>query len=144
MIYTLIVTALLTMIHQSPDSVKVRAIIEQFHHALETGDSSAALALLHPDVIVMEAGGVENVAEYRSHHLADDIEFSRAVPTERGVLHWSINGDMAWTWSTSSTKGSFRGRPIDSVGAEMVTLLRTRNGWRITGIHWSSRRRANG
>ena len=56
-----------------------------FHAALAAGDSAAALALLAPDAVVLESGEVETRAEYAAHHLAADIEFSRAVPSQRVV-----------------------------------------------------------
>src|SRR5688572_25260246 len=40
------------------DSAAVADVIEQFHGALARGDSAGALALLTPDVTILEAGGV--------------------------------------------------------------------------------------
>ena len=124
------------------DSAQVAATVERFHQALAAADSAAALALLTPDVEVLESGGVETRAEYRSHHLAADIEFARAVRSERGPLRVRVRGDVAWATSTSTARGEFRGRAVDSAGAELMVLVRTPEGWRIAAIHWSSRRRS--
>lgn len=124
------------------DSSDVAAVVRDFHAALERGDSTHALQLLHPDVVVIEAGAVETFDQYRSHHLPADIEFARAVKGEQSEVHVQVSGKMAWAWSTSTSKGTFHDRPVDSVGAEMITFLKTDRGWRITGVHWSSRRRA--
>jgi ketosteroid isomerase-like protein len=126
----------------SADSAQVAATVERFHQALAAADSAAALALLTPDVEVLESGGVETRAEYRSHHLAADIEFARAVRSERGPVRVRVRGDVAWATSTSTTQGEFRGRPVNSAGAELMVLVRTPQGWRIAAIHWSSRRRS--
>ena len=126
---------------QTADSAAVVDVINRFHDALAKGDSTAALALLTPDVIVLESGGVETRDEYRSHHLPGDIAFARAVPSERRVARVSVVGDAAWVSSTSTTRGTYRERPIDSFGAELIVLTRTSGGWRIAAIHWSSRRR---
>jgi ketosteroid isomerase-like protein len=125
------------------DSAAVVAAVHAFHAALARGDSAAALALLAPGATILESGGIETVAEYRAHHLSSDIDFARAVPATRGPVRVTVRGDAAWAVSTSETKGEFRGRPVNSVGAELMVLTRTADGWRISAIHWSSRRRTS-
>jgi ketosteroid isomerase-like protein len=125
------------------DSTGVVAVVTAFHAALARGDSVTALKLLAPDVVIMEAGGIELLVEYRSHHLADDIAFARAIPavtTLNGVI---VQGDVAWVSSTSVTEGHFNGRAVNSAGAELVVLSRQSVGapWMIRAVHWSSRRR---
>lgn len=127
---------------QQSDSTAVISVINRFHEALAAGDSTKALSLLGDDVIVLEAGGVETRDEYRAHHLPGDIGFAKAVPSDRKIVNVKVRGDVAWVTSTSSTRGTYRERPIDSVGAELIVLTRTPNGWRISAIHWSSRRRS--
>jgi ketosteroid isomerase-like protein len=123
------------------DSAEVAATVDRFHRALAAADSVGALALLTPDVQILESGGMEDRAEYRSHHLGSDIEFARAVPSRRGATAVRVHGDVAWATSTSTTEGTFRGRAINSTGAELMVLVRTPQGWRISAIHWSSRNR---
>ncbi len=123
------------------DSAAVAAVVERFHGALAAGDSTGALALLAPDAIILEAGGVETRAEYRAHHLGGDIEFARAIRRQRGPMRVRVKGDVAWATSTSVTEGQFRERAINSAGAELMVLTRTPRGWRISAIHWSSRTR---
>jgi len=123
------------------DSAAVAGTVGRYHEALGRGDSTAALALLAPDAVILESGGRESVAEYRAHHLPADIEFARGVPETRSPIRVIVRGDAAWATSTTTTKGTFRGRAVDSVGAELMVLTRTADGWRIAAIHWSSRRR---
>jgi ketosteroid isomerase-like protein len=124
------------------DSASVAAAVVAYHAALESGDSAAALALLAPDAVVLESGGAETRDEYRGHHLPGDIGFARAVRAERTPVRVTVQGDAAWAWSTSTTQGEYRGRPIDSVGAELMVLARGADGrWLIRAIHWSSRAR---
>jgi ketosteroid isomerase-like protein len=123
------------------DSAEVAHTVGRYHEALGRGDSIAALALLAPDAVILESGGRESVAEYRAHHLPADIEFARGVPESRSPIRVVVRGDAAWATSTTTTKGTFRGRAVDSVGAELMVLTRTADGWRIAAIHWSSRRR---
>ena len=133
-----------TLSAQSPsDSLSVRRTVETFHASLAKGDSAAALALLASDVVVLESGDVERLADYRSHHLGADISFARAVPSTRALTSLRVDGNAAWVASTSVTQGQFNGRAINSVGAELMVLTRTDAGapWRIRAIHWSSRRK---
>lgn len=126
---------------RDPEEASVRKVVADFHAALERGDSAAALALLLPGVVILESGGAEDLAEYRSHHLKADIEFARAVPSVRTVRSVTVRGVMATVAGTSTTQGEFRGRAVNSAGAELMVLEKGPDGWRISAIHWSSRRR---
>ena len=123
------------------DSVAVAKVVNDFHAALAKGDSSTALRLLASDAVILESGAVERRSEYRSHHLPADIEFAKAVTAKRGPLQVTVKGTAAWTAGTSETKGEFKGRAIDSTGAESMILTKEAGGWRIRSIHWSSRKR---
>ena len=126
------------------DSAAVAGVIAKYHEALASGDSAAALALLADDAVILESGGVETRAEYRSHHLPGDINFAKAIKSQRGPVLVRLHGDVAWASSTSATQGEMNGRTINSVGAELMVLVRTTQGWKISAIHWSSRQRRAG
>jgi ketosteroid isomerase-like protein len=127
---------------QAPnDSAAVAATVERFHTAVVAGDSARALSLLTADAVVLESGGMETREEFRSHHLPADIAFAQAVKSERGPMRVVVRGDAAWTTSTSTATGEYRGRQVNSSGAELMVLTRTPQGWRIAAIHWSSRTR---
>jgi ketosteroid isomerase-like protein len=127
---------------QAPsDSAAIVSVVERFHGALEKGDSAAVLALLAPGAVILESGSAESVAEYRAHHLPADIEFARAIRSVRTALRVTVRGDLAWAAGTSSTQGEYKGRAVNSAGAELLVLERMGAGWRISAIHWSSRRR---
>jgi ketosteroid isomerase-like protein len=123
------------------DSADVVAVVTRFHSALVAGDSAAALALLSPDMLILESGAVETRVEYRAHHLPADIDFARALPSTRVTVRIQVLGDAAWVVSTSLTQGQANGRQVNSAGAELVVLSRTATGWQIRAIHWSSRNR---
>ena len=126
------------------DSAAVAGVIAKYHEALAAGDSAAALALLADDAVILETGGVETRDEYRSHHLPGDINFAKAIKSQRGPVHVRVRGDVAWASGTSTTQGEMKGRAINSTGAELMVLVRTAQGWKITAIHWSSRQRRAG
>ena len=118
---------------------EVRAVVHGFHAALAAGDSSAALERLHPEVVVFESGHAESLTQYRSGHLRSDIAFASAVRREVTGEAIALWGDAALYTSEAHTTGEWRGRAIDSHGAETMVLVRTPEGWRIRHIHWSSR-----
>lgn len=124
------------------DSTAAAAVVSQFHAALSAGDSLAALGFLADDAVVLEAGGMETRAEYRSHHLAADIQFAQSVPSTAGPTHVRVQGGVAWAITASTTTGTFQGRAVNSVGAELMVLTLDAGVWRIRAIHWSSRRRS--
>jgi ketosteroid isomerase-like protein len=131
--------------HGNPgDSAAVALVVSQYHAALAAGDSAGALALLSDDAVILETGGVETRDEYRAHHLPGDITFAKAIRSQRGLVHVRVRGDVAWTSGTSTTQGEMNGRTINSVGAELMVLVRTPQGWKISAIHWSSRQRRSG
>lgn len=115
------------------------SVVAAFHEALATGDSTAAIALLHDEVLVFEQGQAEDLGEYRSHHLAADIRF--ASQTTRHVMETRamISDDLAVLTARTHTMGRVGNRDIDSHGVETMVLARTSSGWRIHHIHWSNR-----
>jgi len=123
------------------DSAAVAATVVAYHRALAAGDSTTALSLLAEDAVILESGGMETRAEYRSHHLPSDIEFARVIAATEGRVGVTVRGDVAWATSTNVAQGQFRGRPVNSVGAELMVLTREAGGWKIVAIHWSSRAR---
>lgn len=123
------------------DSAAVAAVVAKYHDALTKGDSAAALALLADDAMILESGGIETRAEYRSHHLPADINASRTSPGQRGPVHVRVHGEVAWTTTTSTSTRQVNNSPVTSTMAELMVLVKTPNGWKITAIHWSSRTR---
>lgn len=123
----------------SPSEAAVRAAVDSFSTALQRGDSLAALRMLHPDVVVYESGEAENLAEYRSHHLAADIAYLKEVRSTTTRDRVTVAGGMALYTREYRSRGTWRGRAIDSAGTETLVLTRVPQGWRIRHIHWSSR-----
>lgn len=124
----------------SAEEQAVRAAVEGFSGALEAGDSLRALTFLHPEVVVYEGGHAETLSEYRSGHLRADIAFLQAVEQKTLRDQVVLEGDVALYLSEYHSKGSYRGREIDSHGTETLALVRTPAGWKIRHIHWSSSR----
>jgi hypothetical protein len=116
------------------------ATAARFHAALARGDSAAAEQLLDGEAMIMESGYLETRAEYLARHLGEDIQFAKAVASKRTITQAKRAGNMAWIVTASDSKGTFNEKPIDSRGAELMVLSRSGSDWRISAIHWSSRR----
>ena len=116
-------------------------VVDAFHSALAAGDSTGALALLLPEVVIYESGSAEmSRDEFASHHLAADMKFTAGTTREVTDRQSNQSGDFAWVLSQTHTSGTYGERSINSVGVETVILEQTDQGWRIRHIHWSSRR----
>jgi ketosteroid isomerase-like protein len=121
------------------DSAAVADVVDRYHRALVEADSVAALAQLADDAVIVESGSIESRREYRSHHLASDIAFASSVKAMRSPVSVFVRGDVAWTTARSTMRGKFRGKPVSASGAELMVLTRSKDGWKISAIHWSSR-----
>lgn len=123
------------------DSSDVAALVRRFDALMAAGDSTSLLALLADDAVILESGGLETRAEFRSHHLPADIAFARAIKGQQGPITVRVQGNVAWASSTTTVEGELRGRVINSVSAELMVFSRENGGWKIRAIHWSSRNR---
>ena len=123
------------------DDGPVRTAVTTFHKAVGAGDAAAAMGVVAADAVFLEAGSVETRAEYEKNHLPADIAFEKSVPIKRGPLRIVVSGDTAWSTCSYELKGTFEGRPIDSIGTEMMVLSRAAGGWQIRAVSWSSRAR---
>jgi len=108
---------------------------------MKKGDAAAVMQSVAPDAIFLESGRQETRAEYESGHLPADMEFERAVTGKRGPLTVNVSGDVAWISAMTEYEGSFEGKPVNFVGAQLMVLTRTGGRWLIRSVHWSSRRR---
>jgi len=123
----------------APGGAGAQAVVRSFTEALQRGDSVRVLRLLHPELVVYESGVAEDLAHYRSHHLAADIAFLKEVSSTTLREQLTMSGGMALYTREYRSRGTWRGRAIDSTGTETLVLVRIREGWRIRHIHWSSR-----
>lgn len=123
-----------------PSSARAAAAtVDEFHAALDRGDTEAALAMLADDALIFEQGGAERSrAEYAAHHLSADAAFSQAVPAVRTRRAGHAAASLAWIATEGRTTGTFHGRPVDRVTTETMILRRVRGNWKIVHIHWSS------
>ena len=67
-----------------PREADIRAVVDAFYGAIKSGDKDAAMHLIAPDAVFVEAGKIETRAEYEANHLPADIEFESQVAGTRG------------------------------------------------------------
>lgn len=125
-------------IASAPDRSSIAGTVDAFHDALVKGDRAGAMSLLAPDVQILESGRRETRDEYEHGHLAEDIEFAKAVPSTPGALIVRQEGNNAWTSRTSHSAGRYYGKEINADGAELMVLTKQDERWQIRAIHWSS------
>jgi ketosteroid isomerase-like protein len=126
---------------QGTDRAGAIAAFEAFYAGMKTGDAAAVMRGVAPDAIFLESGRQETRAEYEGGHLPADMEFERAVAGKRGPLTVNLIGDVAWISAMTEYEGTFEGKPVNFVGAQLMVLTRTGGRWLIRSVHWSSRRR---
>lgn len=113
--------------------------VDDFHQALRRGDASRAMALLASDALIFESGEAErSKAGYGSHHLAADVEFSRAVPEVIVRRSGQAFGNTAWIATEGRARGNYKGKALDRTTTETMVLRRSGHAWRIVHVHWSS------
>jgi ketosteroid isomerase-like protein len=126
---------------QGDDRAGATAAFEAFYAGMKSGDAAAVMRNVAPDAIFLESGRQETRVEYEKGHLPADMEFERAVAGKRGPLTVNVIGDVAWISAMTEYEGTFEGKPVNFVGAQLMILARTGGRWLIRSAHWSSRRR---
>ncbi|MDX5406227.1 MAG: nuclear transport factor 2 family protein [Chromatiaceae bacterium] len=112
--------------------------VTAFHHALRSGDTKSARAMLADDVLIVEGNGVERSAdEYASHHMLADMKFMAAVHAETLEHQTKVLGNMAYSVSRTQLTGEYKGKPVDVVSKETLVLVDNGDGWKIVHVHWS-------
>lgn len=110
--------------------------LDAFHRALSAGDGEAALALMHDNATVLEAGHLQTRAEYAAGHLHDDMRFLAQVEGQPLSREATVDDDQAGVVTRTRMTGTVGEREVDVVSEETATLVRTPDGWRITHLHW--------
>ncbi len=135
-------TAVASTLSTPPANAESIAVVDRFSHALASGGTIGASALLDPAVVIYESGDVERSrAEYAAHHLAADAAFLKTVEYRLLSRTSGTAGDLAWV-ATESRLMSHGEKPVDIFSTETMVLRKQPSGWRIVHIHWSSRKAA--
>ena len=119
-----------------PKEADVVAIVDAFYGAITAGDNAAAMKLIAPDAVFVEAGKIETRAEYEMNHLPADIEFESHIKPVRSPARVTFDGrDTAWVISTAEYD---EGNPEKYINTQLMVLTHDTGDWRIRSISWSS------
>lgn len=107
-----------------------------FRRALESGNETAALRLLAPELLIYESGDQDRSrSNYAKHHLGADMAFLAKAKVR--VLEQTSSGDRGLAWVATRSRIVSGAREL--IGTETMVLRSGTDGWRIVHIHWSSR-----
>ena len=140
--FILVITFTLLSCIASADSRALSAeeTANSLYTGLKTGDTELVQAILDPQVLIFESGGVESsLKEYASHHMGADMAFMANMSREIVSRKVIEQGDICVIATQAKLSGTYRDKQVDSVSDETLVLQRKEQGWRITHIHWSSR-----
>lgn len=118
------------------------ATVNAFAEALRKGDGATVTRLLAPDVLIYESGGQEaSRDEYASHHMKGDMGFLASAQIEKLDQKAFVQGDIAVVATRSRIAAANKGKTLDLLSTETITLKKAGGNWQIVHVHWSSRPR---
>ena len=115
---------------------------DSLYEALKAGNTREVEAILDPQVLVFESGFVEaSFEEYASEHLGADIEYMKTV--EREILSRNVyaQGDITVIATRARFNSTYNDKTTVTMSNETLVLKRKQQGWLITHIHWSSKKK---
>ena len=125
-------------------SASPATIARSYFEAMDRSDIDAAGALFSTESSIFESGGVEgNWAHYQEHHLGPELRSVASFKTTLGTPESIDSADgtlVVVTWPIEYTIHLKDERLIQSRGTVTFVLERTKLGYRIRHLHWSSRR----
>lgn len=123
------------------DSLAAVSAVEQFHAALGAADSARAVSLLTDDVLIIESGHIQTRSEYLGGHLGADMKASQGSKGERTIVKVTVVGDVAYIVSKTVHPPTGAVGNAGSESVELMVVTKSAGGWKISAVHWSSRRR---
>ena len=130
----------LTAANLNPAAAQAATVVDAFHAALKTGDTSKAESLLADAVLIFEAGGAERSrADYAANHLSADAAFARLATETLSRRSGGGGGNFAWIASESAVRPQAEGKAQSRITTETMILEKAAGAWRIVHVHWSSR-----
>jgi len=128
-----------------PPADTPRSVAAAYFKAMDAADLDAAEKLFAAQSEVFETGGQEGSwKHYREHHLGPEIEGVASFVTTLGqsVARSSQDESMAYVaWPIEYKIVLKDERVIESKGTVTFIMVREEGSYRITHLHWSSRRK---
>lgn len=128
----------------SPTPNSPEASAATFRAALKAGNAKAAMAELADDVVIFESGHVERSrADYQAEHFIEDMKFLKSAKVQDLRQRVQVEGNTATIQHESRVDAMSKGKPVVLYSLETLVMNKIDNDWRITHIHWSSRKLEN-
>jgi ketosteroid isomerase-like protein len=123
---------------QEPDH-PASLLADQLAEAIMHGDVDSLRAIVAPEVLIFESGGVESsLVEYEGHHMLADMEFMKAMDREAISQQMKHSDDLATVFTRSRISGSYKSKEIDVYSTETLVMRKMNGKWKVVHIHWSS------
>lgn len=124
----------------APAAVAAVQVVDMFSAAVKAARLDEAKELLDPAVLILESGGSERSRdEYMAGHASADAAFLHDATQQLRYRQAQAEGNFAWVATESMLHGEESGKKFSVRSTETMLLKRTKAGWRIVHIHWSSR-----
>ena len=129
-----------TQATQSAQNEAVR-IVDGFMTALSNGQLEAARQSMTPDAVVIANGTVLGTRDAYIDGAAKEDAVAMKSVRSRELVHRDaqIGAQLGWVVSEKRMVGEGAGQLRTMVLTETFLLTKTTSGWKIRGIHWSSR-----
>lgn len=130
----------LRAVNLNPAAAEAATVVDAFHSALKSGDTSKAESLLADAVLVFEAGGAERSrSDYAAHHLPADAASAKLATETLNRRSGGGDGNFAWIASEGAVRPQVEGKAQPRITTETMILEKAAGAWRIVHVHWSSR-----
>ena len=127
---------------ENPDTAAVRAVLAQYHSALERLDAGGTEKLFAPDSAIFETGGREGTyANYLAHHLGPELAEFKSFKFSDYKVDIRLEGPLAL--ATESYKYRIEtkdGTVVERLGVSTSVLKKIGGEWKILISHNSGRK----
>lgn len=124
------------------ETAAVKAVLAQYHTAIERLDATGTEKLFAPDSAIFETGGVEgNYANYLAHHLGPELGHFKSFKFSDYKVDVRFEGPVALTTETYKYRIETKdGTIAERQGVSTSALKKFDGQWKILMSHNSGRK----
>ena len=126
---------------QSPGEAEATKVVDDFMTALSNNQLEAARQSMTPNAVVIANGLVLGTRDGYIDGAAKADAVAMKSVRSRELMHRDsqVGAQVGWVVSEKRMVGDAAGQMRAMVLTETFLLAKTPSGWKISGIHWSSR-----
>ena len=127
---------------ENPEAAAVRAVLAQYHAALERLDATGTEKLFAPDSQIFETGGREGTyANYLAHHLGPELAEFKSFAFSDYKVDVRLEGPLALASESYKYRIETKdGTVVDRLGVSTSVLKKIGGEWKILVSHNSGRK----